>query len=199
MIKNSQKYPLFSMLVISLSFLLSACSLKPVSQNTLNASKSYSDFKGVKVVVGQQAPLFSLPDAQGNAVSLQQYKSKQPVMLLFYRGDWCPFCVDQLEDYQSLLPELEKYNIQLIAISPDARASIENTQRKFGRSYLFLSDQDLQITRKYGIGNKKDLPHPAIFLIDKEGTLVWYYASKDHKARPSAVQVEKIIQKSFVE
>lgn len=197
MIKNSQKNTLLSIFVIGLGFLLSACSLKPVNQNTLSASKSYSDFKGVKVEVGQQAPLFSLPDARNNTVSLQQFKNRQPVMLLFYRGDWCPFCVEQLEDYQSLLPELEKYNIQLIAISPDARVSVENTQRKFGRSYLFLSDQDLQVTKKYGIGNEKDLPHPALFLVNQQGELAWFYASSDHTARPSAEQVEMIVKELF--
>ena len=118
-------------------------------------------------------------------------------MLLFYRGDWCPYCVDQLTDYQTLLPELEKYNIQLLAISPDKLASVENTQRKFGQSYVFLSDKNLKATRQYGIGNQKNLPHPALFLIDKQGKLVWYYASKDHEARPSSAQVEAIIQKLF--
>jgi len=197
MIKNSQKTTLLSFFFIGLAFLLSACSLKPVNPETLSASKSYSDFEGVKVKTGQQAPSFSLPDAQGNNVSLKQFKNRQPVMLLFYRGDWCPFCIDQLEDYQSLLPELEKYNIQLIAISPDARASVENTQRKFGQSYVFLGDQDLQVTKKYGIGNEKDLPHPALFLVDQKGKLVWYYASSDHTARPSAEQVEMIVKKLF--
>ena len=184
-------------LITSAALFISACSLKPVSPDTLSATQSYADFDGVSVKVGSQAPDFSLADAQNNKVSLGGYKNKQAVMLLFYRGDWCPYCVDQLTDYQTLLPELEKYNIQLVAISPDKLASVENTQRKFGQSYVFLSDIDLKVTRQYGIGNQKNLPHPALFLINKQGKLVWYYASKDHEARPSSEQVEAIIQTLF--
>jgi len=187
-----------SLLLLSLGLMVTGCNLKPVDPVTLNAKQSYSDFDGVAVKVGSVAPGFTLIDAKNNPVALQNYKNRAPVMLLFYRGDWCPYCIDQLADYQTLLPELEKYNIQLIAISPDDIASINNTQRKFGQSYVFLSDQNLKVSRLYGIGNEKDLPHPALFLLDEKGVLLWYYASKDHETRPSASQVEKIIQRLFV-
>ena len=195
--KRSLQTTLIFFIITGAALVTSACGLKSVSPDTLIASKSYADFKGVSVEVGASAPEFSLSDAQNKPVSLSDYNNKQAVMLLFYRGDWCPYCVDQLTDYQTLLPELEKFNIQLLAISPDKLASVENTQRKFGQSYVFLSDPDLEATRQYGIGNEKNLPHPALFLIDEKGVLLWYYASKDHEARPSAAQVEKIIQQLF--
>ncbi len=176
-----------------------ACSISPVEPDTLDANKSYADFKGVSVKVGEPAPNFSLPDADGKLISLQDFQNKKPVMLLFYRGEWCAYCMDQLDNYQALLPELEKHNIQLLAISPDPAAGLQNTKRRFGQSYLFLSDIDLATTKKYGIGNDKDLPHPALFLIDKEGILKWYYASTSYKKRPTAEQVEKIIQDLFSE
>lgn len=185
-------------LVIMLSVLvISACSVKPVPKETLNAQKSYADFSGIKLKVGEPAPDFSLPGASEKTVSLSDFKNNQAVLLLFYRGDWCPYCIDQLSDYQALLPELEKYNIQLIAISPDDLVSLQNTSRRFGQSYLFLSDKSLQTTKRYGIGNNKNLPHPSLFLIDKKGVLLWYYASTDHKVRPSAEQVESIIKELF--
>jgi peroxiredoxin len=186
-----------ALVIILSAFLISACSVKPVSQKTLNAQKSYADFNGVKLKAGDIVPDFSLLDAAGNKVSLSDFKNKQAVLLLFYRGDWCPYCMDQLSDYQTLLPELEKYNIQLIAISPDDLSSMQNTSRRFGQSYIFLSDKNLQVTTRYGIGNSKKLPHPSLFLVDKEGVLLWYYASTDHKVRPSAQQVEGIIKNLF--
>ena len=63
------------------------------------------------------APDFNLPTANGVTVSLKSFRNKQAVLILFYRDDWCPYCIDQLSDYQELLPELEKYTIQLIALS----------------------------------------------------------------------------------
>lgn len=186
---------LLSVLILIIS--TAACTIKPVKTETLNAEKSYADFDGVSVKVGMMATDFNLPDSDGNNVSLASFREKQAVMLLFYRGDWCLYCIDQLENYQALLPKLKKYNIQLLAISPDSLSAMQNTQRRFGQGYIFLSDESLKITKSYGIGSVKNLPHPSLFLINKAGVLKWYYASTDHVARPTADQVEKIIKKIF--
>jgi len=105
--------------------------------------------------------------------------------------------MDQLDNYQALLPRLEKYRIQLIAVSTDDETAIKNTSRQFGQQYIFLSDKDLAVTRQYGIANDKNLPRPALFLVDRQGDLIWYYASKDFKVRPTARQVEAIIHANF--
>jgi len=107
-------------------------------QNTLNAKKSYADFSGVSIKVGEMAPDFSLPGGDENKVSLSDFRNDNAVLLLFYRGDWCPYCIDQLSDYQALLPELDKYNIQLVAISPDNLVSMNNTKRRFGQKLCFF-------------------------------------------------------------
>lgn len=191
------KYLTLPLLVILLTQFVVACSIKPVSQATLNAEKSYADFAGMKLKAGDMAPDFNLAAADGVNVSLKSFRNKQAVLILFYRGDWCPYCMDQLSDYQALLLELDKYNIQLIALSPDSLASMENTKRRFGQNYIFLSDENLIATHAYGIGNAKNLPHPSLFLVDEKGVLLWYYASTDHKIRPTAVQVEGIIKELF--
>lgn len=185
---------LFSLLFI---LTLAACSLSPVENQTLNPEVPYADFSGITPEMNQPAPPFTLPSGDGKQVSLADFKGRQPVLILFYRGKWCPYCMDQLDNYQTLLPELEKHQIQLIAISTDDEASLVNTSRRFGQKYVFLSDKQLVVTRQYGIGNEKNLPHPALFLVDKQGTLIWYYASSNFKVRPTARQVEAIIKAKF--
>ena len=74
---------------------------------------------------------------------------------------------------------------------------MQNTKRRFGQNYLFLSDEGLLATSAYGIGSEKNLSHPSLFLVDKKAVLLWYYASTDHKVRPSAKQVEEIIKNLF--
>lgn len=189
---------IFAACILIFTMFATSCRIAPVDPETMNAQNSYADFEGVSVEVGEPAPGFSLPAGDNKTISLKDYKNKNAVMLLFYRGDWCPYCMDQLDNYQRLLPELEKYDIQLIAISPDNLTAMKNTQRKFGQSYIFLSDNDLKVTHQYGIGNASSLPHPSLFLINKSGVLEWYYASSDHNTRPTASQVEKIIQQIFV-
>ncbi len=185
------------LLLLALVSHISACSISPVDSQTLSPTTPYADFSGITLEVGQPAPQFSLPDGDGNQVSLADFKGKQPVLILFYRGKWCPYCMDQLDNYQALLPRLEKHRIQLNAVSTDDETDIKNTSRRFGQQYIFLSDKDLAVTRQYGIANEKNLPHPALFLIDRQGDLIWYYASKDFKVRPTASQVEAIIDAKF--
>ena len=186
-------YPIVWLLTITLS----ACAVQPVPDNTISAEKSFSDFSGVKVSVGQSMPDFTLPDGEGHPVSLSRFRGRQPVLLLFYRGDWCPYCISQLEDFQNLLPVLDDYNIQLLAISPDNEATTKNTSRRFGQSYIFLSDIDRKLTSELGIRSNENLPHPSLFIVATDGTLLWYYAHQDHKTRPSSRQMKQLLDKLF--
>ena len=103
----------------------------------------------------------------------------------------------QLEDFQNLLPVLDDYNIQLIAISPDNEATTKNTSRRFGQSYIFLSDTDRNVANELGIRSDENLPHPSLFLVATDGTLLWYYAHQDHKTRPSSLQMKRLLDKLF--
>ncbi len=183
----------FKSLILLLAVNLASCSISPVDPQTINAYTSYADYDGINIKIDEPAPNFNLLNAKSEIVSLSDFKNKKPVLLLFYRGDWCAYCLDQLDNYQALLPELEKYNLQLIAISPDNVSTMKNTQKKFGQNYIFLSDSHLTSINEYGVGNDKNLPHPSLFLIDKKGILKWYYSSTNHKVRPTAEQVDVII------
>src|SRR5271157_3292511 len=55
---------------------------------------------------GESAPDFTLPDAYGKPVTLSALLAHGPVVLTFYRGDWCPFCNLTLRAYQKILPEI---------------------------------------------------------------------------------------------
>lgn len=185
------------LLVLLFVTTLLACSVRPVADDTLSAEKSFSDFSGIKVSVGQTMPDFTLPDGEGHPVSLSGFRDRQPVLLLFYRGDWCPYCISQLEDFQGLLPVLNEYDIQLLAISPDNEATTKNTSRRFGQGYIFLSDTNRKITSELGIHSDKDLPHPSLFIVAKDGTLLWYYTSQDYKSRPSSLQMKQLLDQLF--
>ena len=71
---------------------------------------------GIKV--GEKAPDFVLNNALGKAVSLKDKLKQGPVVLVFYRGAWCPFCNMHLHVLQESLPEFKKYGAQLITITP---------------------------------------------------------------------------------
>ena len=69
--------------------------------------------------VGQSAPDFTLPDAFGNQVSLGNLLTRGPVVISFYRGEWCPFCNLELRGLQEALPQMKALGATLIAVSPE--------------------------------------------------------------------------------
>src|ERR1700741_3354203 len=68
--------------------------------------------------VGQKAPDFTLPNATGGEVSLSSLLIKGPVVLSFYRGEWCPFCNLELRALQARMPRFQAYGASLMAIGP---------------------------------------------------------------------------------
>lgn len=176
--------------------LMTACSLINISateEEKLSGS-SYSDLAENPVKTGNPAPEFTLPNPDGKTVSLAELSAEQPVLVLFYRGDWCPFCMSQLDSIKGVLPQLKAHNVQVVAISPDEAASAKNTRRQFGQGFVFLSDPDAKVISQYGIAREDQLPHPAVYLIKQGGEVAWFYASEDYKKRPTGEQLIQIVE-----
>lgn len=178
---------------------LTACGLLSISeadQQQLQGSH-YSDLDSEALTVNNSAPDFTANDSDGKPVQLSSVSAEQPVLLLFYRGEWCPFCMDQLDSIKAVLPELKQYGVQLIAVSPDDVATSQNTRRQFGQGFLFWSDASGNAMKAYGIDRDDGLPHPAVYLIGKGGELKWYYASEDYKKRPTGEQLIQVIKEKL--
>ena len=166
---------------------------------------------GIKV--GEKAPDFVLNNALGKAVSLQDKLKEGPVVLVFYRGAWCPFCNMHLHVLQESLPEFKKYGAQLITITPQTPdKSVEQFKEK---AYPFevLSDLDSKVMKDYklyfelpadlvevyknhGIDieafngkGRNVLPVPGSFVIDTNGVVRAMFADTDYMKRmePSAI------------
>ena len=178
---------------LATAVLLWGCENEPVPDATLVAGAAHSDVE-LSVAVGHAAPDFTATDANGDRVSLSDYRARQSVLLVFYRGGWCPFCVSHLDDIQSLFPVLDQHGVQLLAISPEDAEASAKLAKKFEQPYRFVSDSELVITDAYGIRRDEELPHPAVFLIDREGKIVWYYVGEDYKQRPSSSQLRQVIE-----
>ena len=187
--------PLFAALFLLAA--ITACSNQEIDTNLASNAESFSDVESLAIKVGAAAPGFTLTDANGNTVTLSDYQGESNVMLLFFRGHWCPFCMAQLDDLQALFPELASYNVQLLGISPDSTEKAQGIAEQFDQPYVFLSDSDLKVAAAYGVKTQKDMPHPSVILINKQGEVVWYYVGEDYKRRPSASQLRKVFGQVF--
>ena len=80
--------------------------------------------------VGDQAPGFNAKDANGRPVELRQLLKKGPVVLYFYRGQWCPYCNKQLCQLQDSLQQLTAKGAQVVVVSPETQENIGQTVTK---------------------------------------------------------------------
>ena len=93
---------------------------------------------------------FTLPDVNGKNVSLEEFTSDF-LVVSFYRGGWCPYCNFELRALQSVLPQLEALNTELVAISPETPDNSLNTAEKNELSFTVLSDIDNTYAKSLGL------------------------------------------------
>lgn len=79
---------------------------------------------------GENAPDFSLPDVNGNIISLSEELKKGPIILNFYRGGWCPYCNQELRAFQNIIEDIRNAGGQLIAVSPESPDQSLTTKEK---------------------------------------------------------------------
>lgn len=101
--------------------------------------------------VGQFAPDFTLPDVFGNPVSLASLLARGPVVISFYRGEWCPFCNIELRALQQELPAIEQLGATLVAISPEKPDYGVVAAEKNKLTFPVLSDFGNRVARQFGI------------------------------------------------
>jgi len=99
---------------------------------------------------GQQAPDFTLPDATGGQVSLSALLGRGPVALVFYRGEWCPYCNLTLRAYQGIQPQIAALGATMVAISPQTPDNSLTTVEKKELTFPVLSDRGNAVARQYG-------------------------------------------------
>jgi peroxiredoxin len=173
--------------------------------------------------VGAKAPPFELPDHDGKPVSSADLLSKGRLVLCFIRGRWCPFCVGQLEAMNLILPQIERAGAMLVAISPQtARQSFfMHDQHKL--RFPLLSDAGNKVARQFGLiyrvpalqealyrrafvnlpfanGDESwELPIPATYILDRDGTVLYASANEDYTERPEPADIVRVLQEAIQE
>ena len=125
--------------------------------------------------VGDQAPVFVLPDALGGPIDLSDRLSKGPVVLNFYRGGWCPYCNIELRAYQAALPRMNELGASLMAILPQAPDDALTTTEKNELSFDVLSHRGSSVAERFGI---------AFELSDKLQEIYVGFGNSKNYARP---------------
>ncbi|KAF5131471.1 Thiol-disulfide oxidoreductase ResA [Metarhizium anisopliae] len=156
---------------------------------------------------GAKLPQFNLPDATGKVQSSSDLLAKGPLLITFYRGEWCPFCNLALRALQLRLPEIEAKGVTLVAVSPELPDTSLSTVDKNELKFPVLSDVGLKFARELGIVWKQpealrpvlagfgtdlkarngddsfEVPIPTTILVDQHGTVRNVHAEPDYFKR----------------
>ena len=176
-------------------------------------SKQSQDLKQSQILQralkkGVDVPSFNLNDKH-----ISSFYRKGNVVIKFYRGGWCPYCMIELKEYQGYYDKFKERGCEVIALAPDLKIEIRKTKKKFDLEFPIYSDQDNKIAKKFGLafslnkeiipiynkfgidlkksqGNdRNELPLPGTYVIDKKGKIVYAYVNLDYtkRAEPSEV------------
>ncbi|MBL7739355.1 MAG: AhpC/TSA family protein [Chitinophagaceae bacterium] len=163
--------------------------------------------------IQSKAPDFKAKDQNGDEVRLKDLVKKGKVVLIFYRGQWCPYCNKYLKKLEDSLQLIKDKGATVVAITPELPENVAKTVEKTGAEYSIIYDEGMKIMKAYDVefevpenvltryrntGIKLDenngkngnfLPIPATYIIDKEQTVTYRFFESDYKKRPSVKEI----------
>ena len=157
--------------------------------------------------INSRAPDFRAKDQNGNEIELKELRKKGPVVIIFYRGYWCPYCSHELQKLQDSLQLIKEKGAQVVAITPEKHDGIVKTIEKTKADFPIVSDDDMKIMKSYDVAYQVDdktiarykmanidlvdnngqksgsvyLPVPAVYIVGKDGEIKYRFFDPDYK------------------
>lgn len=201
-----------------LSFLVSSAIAAPQWGEPVQAATEAvptSDKAAVEHAIdkGDRVPDLSFKNAEGETVTLASELEKGPVVLIVYRGGWCPYCVKQLKAFNAQREAIEAAGGRVVAFSTETPKFVAQTRGKNKLGYTVLSDPGAAASRALGIAWKNEkyakigkiaahqgnelgeIPLGATYVIDTDGVVRYAFLTDQYKTRatPEAV-IEALAQ-----
>ncbi len=167
---------------------------------------------------GDRAPDFELKNAVGKKVKLSGLLKKGPVVLVWYRGGWCPYCNLQLNETQKYLPQIKSLGAALVAITPETPDNSIKMVDKHKLQFEVLSDIDNKVAHRYKIvyqvpdplnqelkkfkidiakhngNNKNELPLAVTYIINTDGIVSYAFINEDYKKRAEPSELISVLK-----
>ena len=162
---------------------------------------------------GAKAPDFILNDSNGGRVSSDELLDRGRLVICFFRGRWCPFCVGQLEAMNQVFPSIQEAGASLVAISPQTVQQSFFMADQHRLRFPLLTDPCNRVARQFGLvyrvpdyqqalyrrvfvnlpfingDDRWDLPIPATYILDRNGIVQYASARADYTDRPEPSEI----------
>lgn len=178
---------------------------------------SFSQINSEHLEIGDVAPFISGVDQLGKEIESSEILKKDKILLLFYRGNWCPYCKNHLGKLEKNLEEITKKGVFVVVVTPEKPEKISETTKKVGANYSIVFDRDNKIMKDYKVAfevnsenvpsylsstqkriveyneaNNNVLPVPATYIIDKNNKISFVHYDPKYSNR---VQFEELLLK----
>ena len=160
------------------------------------------------LAIGEKVKDFSGIDQNGNTIQLSNLLKKGKVVIVFYRGQWCPICMPHIKKLQDGLGKIKEKGASILLISPENQENIQKTILKTNVTIPILYDKDYEIMKSFDVDftpgktlrfvynkilnanlknaqsdDSQTLPVPATYITDTDGMVLWRQFNRDYKKR----------------
>jgi len=178
------------------------------------SSYLFAQEKPEGLFINSKAPDFKATDQYGKEIRLKDVLKDSLVVLIFYRGEWSPYCIKYLKILEDSVHAIKNKGARLMAVTPEKSEFISKTIEKTKASYPLIYDKDMKIMKAYAVAFEVDertvsryknadidlatangqkekiyLPVPAVYIISKEETILYRYFDFDYKKRASVQEI----------
>ena len=175
---------------------------------------SFSQINKEYLEVGEKAPLITGVDQFGKKINSLEILEKNKILLLFYRGNWCPYCRKHLKSLQENLSALSKKGYYVVVVTPEKPEKTQETTKKVNASFSIVHDKANSIMNNYKVAfdvnkqnvtsyynftkskidkynqeNANTLPVPATYIIGKDGMIAYVHYDPDYSNRKDLKEI----------
>lgn len=168
--------------------------------------------KGLKV--GDKVHDFEAKDLHDEKFIFLEELKKGPLVLIFYRGQWCPYCNKHLKQLENELEKIYEAGANVVAVSPEKSDFLKRTATKTNASFRLIHDEGYKISNLFDVTNEtrvierfmvntmlgaklkksntddsQRLPIPATFIIDQNQKIVWRHFDSNYKKRSNVLDI----------
>ncbi len=213
---------IFTVLVLGIILAFQAFAQADMAKDKMMMGKIVSpeDAANSALKVDGMMPEFTLSDANGKSVSSSDLLKQGNLVIVFYRGAWCPFCNKYLHTLQKELANIKAAGGNLVAISVENPDTSMMVSKKQSLEFTVLSDPKLNVARKFGIvyelpketnekyigwgidlvkangTEKPELPLSATYIVSSEGKILYAYLEPNYQKRAAPSEIIKVLSES---
>ena len=159
---------------------------------------------------GKVLPNLSLVNEHGSTVMTNDLKGSSSI-ILFFRGNWCPLCMAQIEEIANQYQEISNRGAKTVLISPQPQQHTKSLAKKFKVPFLFWRDENLAVAKSLEIfheggtpfgmevfGYKSDTIMPTVIITDKNNEVIYLDMTDNYRVRPEPETFLKVLDGELV-